>query len=925
MAQSQKRSTQQQAAPKETGHGIVKSVNSGDTIVLFQLNRNGQVIIPPCEREITLTSIQAPRMGRPATKSREAVHDEPYAWESREFLRRLVVGKIVSYTVESKNPNTGREYGQVQLGGESVNSAIVAAGFARVKSGNSAEPRKSDVELIELQNAAEAEKKGLWEKDDAAHVRTFEPVDSYELYTRLRGKLQTAVVEQVRSASLLRVSFLPSKQVVSLQLGGAIAPRTPFPGEDNSEPEPFAAEAKFLAERNLLQRDVHILFTGVDKQQNFFGKVVDSASGRSLANELISQGLAQYVEWSAPTEDRETLLSLQNAAKEKGLRIWSKKGPSAAEVAASKPEAAAAPTPASTAAPAKVVAPALMPPAATPPAEFVGRVREVKSGGDLIVADTADRRKYFVSLASVQVPRTGPPGKDDEPWAFEAREFMRSKLVGKKVRVTLDYTRPANKERNLTEKAFCSVFLDKSNIASMLIEKGLAKVMGHRGDDPRSPHYEALVMCEMKAKKKRKGVFGDADAAPKHHVNDLTNVAGPGRTAPEGVKLVDVGKLKNHLPFLQRGGKLEALVEYVFSGTRFKLFIPRESCLINFSVAGLKAPAKRGNLDEPFAEESVEFARELLLQQTVEIEVENIDKGGNFLGNMWCNRKNVGISMLEEGCCSVNFGPRKHLYAHEYVQAEESAKARRLGMWENWDPNAVPAVDETGKEEGAPSKEFYTVKIVEVCNGSRFYATKVDDLPGLESLMKRIEDLNPDAINPGAVSSGSIALGKFTADNAWYRVKVLKVNREKTSYEVAYIDYGGSETIPSSRIRPLPIGFPSPPAMAKECVLAYVKVPELSEDFGVEAAEFLRDTIMDNTMVVNIEYREGDKSFVTLVDVDTKRLINTLMVEQGLATVVQQRKKHLAPLIEKMNEAQEKARSGRMNLWQYGDILEDDE
>ncbi len=41
---------------------------------------------------------------------------QPFAWESREFLRKKLIGKEVSFTVEYKAPGTGREYGCIYLG-----------------------------------------------------------------------------------------------------------------------------------------------------------------------------------------------------------------------------------------------------------------------------------------------------------------------------------------------------------------------------------------------------------------------------------------------------------------------------------------------------------------------------------------------------------------------------------------------------------------------------------------------------------------------------------------------------------------------------------------------------------------------------------------------------------------------------------------
>ena len=39
---------------------------------------------------------------------------QPYAWESREFLRKLVVGKEVNFVVDNTIPS-GREYGQLWI------------------------------------------------------------------------------------------------------------------------------------------------------------------------------------------------------------------------------------------------------------------------------------------------------------------------------------------------------------------------------------------------------------------------------------------------------------------------------------------------------------------------------------------------------------------------------------------------------------------------------------------------------------------------------------------------------------------------------------------------------------------------------------------------------------------------------------------
>ena len=105
---------------------------------------------------------------------------------------------------------------------------------------------------------------------------------------------------------------------------------------------------------------------------------------------------------------------------------------------------------------------------------------------------------------------------------FEAREFLRKKLIGKKVNVSVDYVKPA--QDSFPEKTCCTVTREGmyvlalysfwplslslscfsilitfscSNIAEALISKGLATCLWHRqDDDQRSPHYDDLRAAE---------------------------------------------------------------------------------------------------------------------------------------------------------------------------------------------------------------------------------------------------------------------------------------------------------------------------------------------------------------------------------------------------------------------------------------------
>ncbi|CAM9753218.1 unnamed protein product, partial [Heterosigma akashiwo] len=98
-----------------SGHATVKAVPSGDTIVLVGNATSG----PPPELQITLSSLNAPRLGRQGGSP-----DEPYAWGSREFLRSMCIGKTVRFQVEYRVAAINRDFGQVWLDGRPLGAAV---------------------------------------------------------------------------------------------------------------------------------------------------------------------------------------------------------------------------------------------------------------------------------------------------------------------------------------------------------------------------------------------------------------------------------------------------------------------------------------------------------------------------------------------------------------------------------------------------------------------------------------------------------------------------------------------------------------------------------------------------------------------------------------------------------------------------------
>ena len=79
-----------------------------------------------------------------------------------------------------------------------------------------------------------------------------------------------------------------------------------------------------------------------------------------------------------------------------------------------------------------------------------------------------------------------PHGTRPEPYAAEAKEFLRKSVIGKKVRVVPEYKRSfaATEGAAATERTFAALFLNgDKNVAVNILAEGLAQVSKHGQSD----------------------------------------------------------------------------------------------------------------------------------------------------------------------------------------------------------------------------------------------------------------------------------------------------------------------------------------------------------------------------------------------------------------------------------------------------------
>jgi len=860
------------------------------------------------ERELTLTNITAPRLGRRRTQNNRSVReDQPFAWQSREFLRKRLVGKQVSYLIETKDPKSGKEYATVFQDNENVAVHILAEGWATLRS-NVSKDRPELAPLVGAQESAEKSNRGVWNKEqEEKHKRDLEKeVNTAVLFDSTKGKPQPAVVEQVVTGSRFRLT-LHNKDLNSIELllSGVESPNIPIEGQA----QPFAREAKFFSEHWLLNRDVQVLVEGADKH-TLYGSIV--AADFNISEELLKAGLAKFVEWSAQrTAFLSKLKAAEKDAKTKKLRVWRNYvEPKPLTAEEKKRELRTG-------------------------KELLGKVSRVINAGAINVMD-AQGHTHEVHFSSLKLPRSGNTASKgdirdetreegvERTLAWEGKEFTRKRLMDQKVRAVLDYVRPESKRGptdTLPERPYYSVYLDKTNVGVELVEHGLATVQPHKAGEQRSRDYEYLLFAEERAKKAQKGKHTDMSKAAIVKIHDLTST----KTA----KVLE--QAKGFLPTLRRNGKTKGVVEYVFSGSRFKLYVPRESCVINFILAVAKTPrlgSEQSKVHEPFAEEAFKFSASRAQQRDVEFEVIDQDRSGNFIGNLWVNKVNLSASLLEEGLATSNRGAlNASEYSREYHAAEENAKRARKNLWKDYDPAVEEAKRqarfEAERKEEQQNREAVKVHVTEIVNANQFFVQVVTaESNQLEELMTKLEAAESKPVTPTA---GQLVRAQFTEDDRFYRGRITKLYSATSEVDVKYIDYGNSERLPLSRVSQLEQSFQALKPQAQLAQLAFIRAPKLDEDFGEDAAEYLRELVWDRPTTANIQYKDNDVLFLCLFDSEDETFVNASLLNAGLAKLEKVRGRQFEQLLDSLRGEETSARQQHRGIWQYGDVDSDDD
>ena len=782
---------------------------------------------------------------------------------------------------------------------------MVENGWAKVR-----DDRKDDNEtaltylqkLRDLESQAKADSKGLWAKSDP--IQSSPAADAPALVSKYKGKSLDAVVEKVLTGDrlIVRLKLSPTEHVQTmLVIAGVRTPATKRTSPEGKDvpAEPYGTEAHQFVETRMHQRSCKVTLVGVTPQGQLIGTVLHPRG--NIAKFLLDEGLARSHDQHVTLlgNDMAPLRQAETTAKNSRKGLF-------ATVSASK--------------------------TAGPQDADYTVVRILNAETIFIRPRSGDEKK--VNLSSIRQPKPSDPKQ--APFGAEAKEFLRKRLIGKHVKVSIDGKKPATE--GFEEREVATVISNGKNMALAMVEAGYASVIRHRrDDDDRSPEYDALILAEEAAQKEEKGMWSEKPSAAKQYQDYSENLQ----------------KAKMEASVLQRQRKVPAVVDFVRGGSRFVVLIPRENAKLTFILSGIQVPKPARNADdkaEPFGQEAYDFANRRCLQRDVELDVEDTDKVGGFIGTMHVGRENFAKALLEEGLAEVHaYSAEKTGNAQELMAAQQKAKEARKGMWHDWDPskdveeeptaptNGTAATNGQSSEPTPRRKDYRDVMVTDVDETGKLKVQLVGSgTTQLTELMSAFRSFHVNKANSqplkGPPKVGDIVAAQFTVDNDWYRAKVRRVDREAEKVDLTYLDYGNSETVPWSRLRPLSQPQFSTQKLKPQAVDATLSLIQMPTN-----AQYLRDCVgfvMEQTegreMVANVDSTGNDGTLsITLLYPKADSLdvsLNSEIIREGLAMVPRKLKgweRGAEDSLKHLRELEEEAKKERRGMWEYGDLTED--
>ncbi|ORX39823.1 hypothetical protein BD324DRAFT_615122 [Kockovaella imperatae] len=262
-------------------------------------------------------------------------------------------------------------------------------------------------------------------------------------------------------------------------------------------------------------------------------------------------------------------------------------------------------------------------------------VKSVLSGDTVVLrpkeapARGTSAKERVLHIAGIQAPRLGSTTREDEPFSYGAREYLRALLVGKEVAFAITHTVDASSQRGApgqsAEREFANIFTappgpgqPPQDVSLQILANGWAKVRDGVGEGDEAvrrlgaeeaKRREGLRAAESQAKSEGKGLWAEQ---------------------PESQRTVSFQMPQDPLTFIaeHKDRDIDAIVEQVRDGTQMRVRLILDDHThqyINLVIAGAKSPRASNSRDgdsssaEPWGEEAKYFTEVRLLQRPIKV------------------------------------------------------------------------------------------------------------------------------------------------------------------------------------------------------------------------------------------------------------------------------------------------------------------
>lgn len=897
----------------------VKNVVSGDTVVLVPA-KTTQFPVP--ERLLTLSDVRSCD-----------------SFQSKEWMRQLLIGKEIKFRVLFKHPTSGKEFGDIQSPiFKSLIEYALEKGVVKLKD-NVQDDSENVEQLLGLENKAKLAHEGLWNEEFCKNDR----IDVVSVDEAIMAKSQkspiTTIVEKVISGDRIMGRIIVNKTqhiTTPLLLAGIKCPRTD--DTESAHITKTAQQAKAFVEEKLLTTKATIKVSIIGESQAGIPiAIFHHPSGNNIHAKLLESGLGEIVDWQSSLVGSATMGELRRAeqtakALAKGLYSTSK--------------------PSQSSTPSKQTSKALKPGSTVANAS----IAKVIGADTLIVRLPTTEEELTVQLASIRAPKpsdTTVTTNHQQQLALvnTAREFVRQQVIGKTGTISIDGYKEANKEMGFDARFLISFKINGNNdLSELIINNGMGTVIKHNKatSHERSMNWDKLIELEEEQKKAgKKGVFFNG--------NDISKVL------TVGTRIVDASenatKAKTFFNGFKQKGRIASgyYVEFIPSLNRVKLFNPKEGLKLTLILGGLS-----NNKNDALSEEGLKYMNKKFLQRNVEFEVYDMDKIGGFIGNLYANSNSLvpaQVALLEQGLVSVHdLAVNSNPFADKLIETEESAKTAKKGIWSNYDPSKAQEELDTANAKlnelrlDSSKPKFFDIEVTDIdASGTiSFHQLDTASVNTFTSFKTQFGDFHSQAPSASNTSvdlphnltkppkKGELVSAKFSENGKYYRAKVLSYDKTTKNFEVKHLDFGNVDKAPLSALRVLPSRFNTTqfPRFASTCVLQNLRLPPTKPtDYLTDALYALEDLTFDKKLVIsalpsttpNVDYSavlyDSEESLK-----DSTYTINKQLVSEGWAvvdtTTVSPANKEY---IDQLQKAQQHAKSTHLGCWEFGDVSFDED